>query len=152
SFEWRSVSSSKETYNGWRMPSRGPRPDTRHASALFLLVVFCALACERDRWEASASYRAPDTDVAAALGDSAHDNQTTRPADELPVIHYPRALRPCCVFGEDVKVELGRVLVPGVEIHNILGLGDVGPHRYDNGYISIESSDPRGFVDSENNG
>jgi hypothetical protein len=42
--------------------------------------------------------------------------------------------------------------VPGVEIGNILGPGDVGPHRYDNGFLSLEVSDPRGFVDDENNG
>jgi hypothetical protein len=82
--------------------------------------------------------------VAAALGDTAHENEAEAIGTaEFPSIRYPRALRPCCVFGEDVKVELGRLPVPGVEIHNILGLADVGPHRYDNGYLSIEADDPR---------
>ena len=96
--------------------------------------------------------RAPDAEVAAALGDTSHQDDSDLVPEDIPGIKYPRALRPCCAFGHDLKVEVGRVSVPGVEIGNILGPGDVGPHRYDNGFLSLEASDPRGFVDDENNG
>ena len=136
-----------------RVATRSSRSGARAWGGIFLLVTALAPGCSRDRWEASAAYRAPDEDVAAALGDSAHENEAeTVGAADIPSIRYPRALRPCCVFGQDVKVEVGRLPVPGVEIHNILGLADIGPHRYDNGYLSIEADDPRGFIDSENNG
>jgi hypothetical protein len=52
----------------------------------------------------------------------------------------------------DLKVAVGRVPVPGVEIGNLLAPEDVGPHRYDNGYLSLHGKDPRGIVDNENNG
>jgi hypothetical protein len=117
-----------------------------------LLVAVLAAGCERDRWEAGETERAPDAEVAAALGDTSHQDDSDLAREDIPVIHYPRSLRPCCAFGHDLKVAVGAVPVPGVEIANILGRPDVGPHRYDNGFLSLEADDPRGFVDDENNG
>ena len=95
--------------------------------------------------------RAQDEDVAAALGDTAQRiTDDLRPSD-IPAIEYPRALRPCCAFGTDLRVELGRVAVPGVEIGNLIDPGDLGHHRYDNGYLSMQR-DPRGVVSDERNG
>ncbi len=124
------------------------------ASALLLLLLATLLAagCEPERWEESESARAPDEDVAAALGDTSHQNDSELSAQDVPVIPYPRSLRPCCAFGLDLKVKLDAVPLPGVEIGNILGPDTVGPHRYDNGFLSLEISDPRGFVDEESNG
>ena len=117
-----------------------------------LLLAAIVLGCEEDRWQADRALRAPDEDVAAALGDTSHQQGSGLSPQDVPEIRYPRALRPCCAFGYDLKVKVGSVAVPGVEIGNILGPTDVGPHRYDNGFLSIETSDPRGFVDDENNG
>jgi hypothetical protein len=108
--------------------------------------------CEKARWHVAERVRARDVDVAVALGDTSHQSSTGLAAGDVPAIEYPRALRPCCAFGADNRVEVGRVPVPGVEIGNLLGPNDIGPHRYDNGFISINASDPRGFVDNENNG
>jgi hypothetical protein len=117
-----------------------------------LALAACAVACQSVRWEADSSLQAPDADVAAALGDTDHQDDSDLSPEDVPAIRFPRSLRPCCVFGDDVKLEVGRVPVPGVEIGNVLGPGGVGPHRYDNGFLSLEASDPRGFVDDEHNG
>jgi len=130
---------------------RGSRSGARGGVAALLLAAFAA-GCERDRWEAGEAMRAPDADVAAALGDTSHQDDSDLSPQDIPVIQYPRSLRPCCAFGHDLKVSVDAVAVPGIEIGNILGPDDVGPHRYDNGFLSLETSDPRGFVDDENNG
>ena len=96
--------------------------------------------------------RAPDEDVAAALGDTSHQNDSELSAEDIPVIAYPGSLRPCCAFGLDLRVKLDAVPLPGVEIGNVLGPDGVGPHRYNNGFLSLEVADPRGFVDEESNG
>ena len=132
------------------MRTRRPAPGRR---ATCILLLGCTLiACQEERWSAGENIRAPDADVAAALGDTAHQNSAGLAASDIPEIDYPGALRPCCAFGADLKVALGAVPVPGVEIANLLGPADPGPHRYDNGYISLNRADARGIVDDENNG
>jgi hypothetical protein len=110
------------------------------------------LACDKERWHVGRKLRASDADVAAALGDTSQQNTVGLEAADIPAIPYPRALRPCCAFGADLKVALGQVPVPGVELGNVRDPGELGPHRYDNGFLSLNPSDPRGAVDSENNG
>jgi hypothetical protein len=116
------------------------------------LMAFGLLACREKLWSVEKRVRAPDADVAAALGDTSQANSAGLAATDVPEIAYPHALRPCCAFGADLKVELGKVLVPGVEIGNLVDPSQVGPHRYDNGYLSLQTRDPRGVVDQENNG
>jgi hypothetical protein len=109
-------------------------------------------ACRHPDWDVASKLRAPDVDVASALGDTTNDNvQGARPED-VPEIAYPRSLRPCCAFGSDLKVELGRVPLPGVEIANLIAPDDPGQHRYDNGFLSLQRGDPRGVVGKEKNG
>ena len=95
--------------------------------------------------------RAHDEDVAAALGDTAQRITDELQPSDIPAIEYPHALRPCCAFGSDLRVEVGRVAVPGVEIGNLIDPHDLGYHRYDNGYLSLQR-DPRGLVSDEHNG
>jgi hypothetical protein len=118
----------------------------------FLLIVVGLLACRSPQWEVTSKLRAPDADVAGALGDTSSENAQGFVADDIPEIAYPRALRPCCAFGADLHVAVGLVPVPGVEIGNLLGPDELGPHRYDNGYLSLQRKDPRGRVGVENNG
>ncbi len=122
--------------------------------ALFACLALTAafVGCDREKWHVDEHVRATPADVSAALGDTSHQNSTGMAASDVPEITYPRALRPCCAFGADYGVAVGQVRLPGVEIGNLLGPDDVGPHRYDNGFISISASDPRGYVDRENNG
>ncbi len=129
----------------------GSRTSVRPAAAA-LAVVCLLLGCQEEHWQAGESLRASDADVAAALGDTSHDDDSDLSTADIPVIRYPRSLRPCCAFGHDLKVDAGRIPLPGIEIGNILGPSDVGRHRYDNGFLSLDASDERGLVDDENNG
>ncbi|MGH2901022.1 MAG: DUF4056 domain-containing protein, partial [Solirubrobacteraceae bacterium] len=110
------------------------------------------LACRLPQWEVPSNLRAPDVDVAAALGDNTSESTQPFVAEDIPEIAYPRSLRPCCAFGTDLEVEVGFVSVPGVELANLLAPEDIGPHRYDNGYLSLQRGDPRGAVGAEHNG
>jgi len=109
-------------------------------------------ACRLPDWDVTNRLRASDAEVASALGDTTQRKHDEDIAAEIPVIPYPRALRPCCAFGADLTVEIGLVPVPGVEIGNLLEPDGIGNHRYDNGALSFERKDPRGFVDQEHNG
>jgi hypothetical protein len=116
------------------------------------IVATWLLACDHDRWHVGPRVRARDTDIAAALGDTASQASLGLEPADIPNIAFPRALRPCCAFGVDLKVELHQVLIPGVELANIVDPDDLGRHRYDNGYVSMRADDPRGIVDDERNG
>ena len=117
-----------------------------------IIIAFSLLGCHGQSWRVGKKVRASDADVAAALGDTNQESSAGLEATDIPEIAYPRALRSCCAFGGDLKVAVGKVPVPGVEIGNLLDPGDVGSHRYDNWYLSIQRSDPRGIVDNEHNG
>jgi hypothetical protein len=60
---------------------------------------------------------------------------------EIPALPEPQSLRPCCIFGNDVQVQVGSVPMPGYEIRNVLGIDDLGMHQYNNGALSLR---PRG--------
>jgi len=122
------------------------------ALACFAFLASGLLGCDGERWRVDEKLRARDAEVATALGDTSQQNELGLAATDIPAIAYPRALRPCCAFGADLKVELGQVPVPGVELGNVVDPHDLGPHRYDNGYLSLRVSDPRGVVDDEKNG
>lgn len=53
----------------------------------------------------------------------------------------PKSLRPCCIFGNDVGVQVGRMKVPGYEIQNVLDISELGTHQYNKGTVSLK---PRG--------
>lgn len=129
-----------------------PRAARRRLVAAALLLSASVLGCQQERWTADERVRARDVDVAAALGDTTAESGGGLAASDIPEIPYPRSLRPCCAFGADLKVALGSVPVPGVEIGNLIDPSALGPHRYDNGYLSLHRADPRGVVDTENNG
>jgi hypothetical protein len=120
------------------------------AASLAVLTLANA-GCHTDQWEASAKARAPDYAVTKALGDLARGTGDVSP-ESVPVINPPAKLRPCCAFGVDLRVELGRALIPGVEIGNVTGREKLGPHRFNNGFISLDRHDTRGWIDDEGNG
>lgn len=109
-------------------------------------------ACSSPRWDVTSTIRAPDVDVATALGDTSSEDASGLAAADIPEIALPHGVRPCCVFGTDLEVEIGFVPVPGVELGNLLGPDDLGAHRYDNGFLSMQPGDPRGRVSDEKNG
>ncbi|MFO0575319.1 MAG: DUF4056 domain-containing protein [Polyangia bacterium] len=105
--------------------------------ALLSIAVF-SLACNKTVWKAGTGVLAPVRPVAIALDDPV-DVGTPFNSAAVPVIDAPRGLRPCCAFGDDMKVKLG-VEIPGYQKENIISVEEVGTHGYDNGLLGIESS------------
>ena len=62
-------------------------------------------------------------------------------AEAIPDVPEPESLRPCCIFGNDVGVQLGRMVVPGYEVQNVLDISELGTHQYNKGAVSLQ---PRG--------
>ncbi len=60
---------------------------------------------------------------------------------EIVDLPEPRRLRPCCVFGTDIGVQIRSIPMPGYEIQNVLGIDDLGTHQYNKGAIAAP---PRG--------
>ena len=60
--------------------------------------------------------------------------------EEIPDIPIRTKLRPCCAFGNNLKIRVGALPVPGFRIGNIMGLEELGPHIYDSGAFTISSS------------
>jgi hypothetical protein len=127
-------------------------PVARRVATWICALACASLACRTPQWAVAPKLRAPDEDVAAALGATSHENAALIEGADVPEIAYPRKLRPCCAFGTDLKVEVGVVPVPGVELGNLVDPAEIGPHRYDNGFLSLQRGDPRGAVDLEHNG
>ncbi len=124
---------------------RPPRPH------LPILVFLCALsACATEqKWEASDVGIPPDILAREISPELARHVR----AEDMPWIPAPRRLRPCCAFGTSLHVRLMSIWVPGLELPNVIGLEDLGPHNYDNGALALEASRPGGaIVTNENNG
>jgi hypothetical protein len=72
---------------------------------------------------------------------------------EVATIPIRKHLRPCCAFGNDLRVRVGAVPVPGFRIGNIMGIDEVGPHTYDSGAMTRSSqAGTSGFRHRESNG
>ncbi len=119
-------------------------------ASLFLAALWAGCGGE-PAWEKVPVWVARDADVSAALGDFGHDEVGIAAAD-VPVVPLPGALRPCCAFGKELRVKLGGVPVPRFRIGNITERARLGPHRFNNGAISVDSKDRRGALIHEANG
>ena len=62
-------------------------------------------------------------------------------AEVIPDVPEPQRLRPCCIFGNDVGVQVGRIRVPGYEVQNVLDISELGTHQYNKGTVALQ---PRG--------
>jgi hypothetical protein len=62
-------------------------------------------------------------------------------AKEIPDVPEPKSLRPCCILGNDVGVEIGSVPVPGYEIRYTLDIDTLGTHQFNKSVFAFE---PRG--------
>ena len=47
-------------------------------------------------------------------------------AEAIPDVPEPKRLRPCCIFGNDIGAQLGRIKVPGYEIQYSLDISELG--------------------------
>lgn len=78
--------------------------------------------------------------VAQALGDPYDVDAPPFDPDAVPKFDAPSKLRPCCAFGHDLKVELGKLPIPLVRVPNIVGVDDLGPHGYGAGALAGEKN------------
>jgi hypothetical protein len=117
-----------------------------------LLIVLSAACAKAPRWDVGDEFRARDFLVADALDDDHGERDLVFDASLAPDFPPPAKLRPCCAFGTQMKVRMGSVPVPLVALGNIVGADDLGPHKYDNGLLTVDSSDHRGWIDLEKNG
>jgi hypothetical protein len=62
-------------------------------------------------------------------------------SEQIADVPEPQSLRPCCIFGNDVGVQIGRMKVPGYEVQNVLDISELGTHQYNKGTVSLQ---PRG--------
>lgn len=116
-------------------------------AALILLLA----ACSSNDWQV----RALPSDIAigAAL-DNEPDLDLLHEINlqELPLVPIPKAVRPCCAFGNAQKVKVGPVPVPFFRYANTLAVDKVGPHAFEAGTFSFQKDAPNGSRGTENNG
>ncbi|GIU17900.1 DUF4056 domain-containing protein [Shewanella sp. MBTL60-007] len=115
------------------------------------MAIFVLSGCGSSDWQV----RALPSEVAigAAL-DSEPDINLLHAIElqELPLVQIPKAVRPCCAFGNAQKVTIGPVPVPFFRYANTLAVDSVGPHAYEAGTFSYQKDAPNGSRGTENNG
>lgn len=121
-------------------------------SLTLLGCLLVSAACSKTTWRMDPKVLVPVRQVAQALDDP-YDVGPQRLFDpsSIPDIDPPKSLRPCCAFGDDLKVRAGNAIpLAGYQIKNVKAAEELGRHGYDNGYLGIESS--HGKPNNENNG
>ncbi|HEU5194008.1 MAG TPA: DUF4056 domain-containing protein [Methylomirabilota bacterium] len=110
------------------------RPHTIFFTVLGLVVLVVAfLAAGRDqKWAMSSPLQDEDLNAAFFAGVD---------SKEIADVPEPVSLRPCCIFGNDVRAQLGAIPVPGYEITYTLELDTLGTHQFNKGTVAFE---PRG--------
>jgi hypothetical protein len=104
----------------------------------------------------STRWRAVDTpkqsEIARLLDSPQHLLLRDESVAAVPDIPLRERLRPCCVFGADVRVRVGALPIPGYRVGNIIDPSELGPHHYDSGLLIVAGSGVDELVSSENNG
>ena len=70
----------------------------------------------------------------------------------IPEIPMRTHVRPCCAFGHGLKARLGQLPIPGIDIDNLKVIDEIGPHRYDSGFVMVGSDGFGEFLGDEKNG
>ncbi|WP_076412305.1 DUF4056 domain-containing protein [Shewanella sp. UCD-KL12] len=117
------------------------------------VVIFIALitGCSSNDWQ----IRATPTDL--AIGAALDDKPDSATMNEVELHEFanagmPKAVRPCCAFGNSQKVTVASVPVPFYRLSNTINLEDIGPHAYEAGTFSHQKATPNGRRGGENNG
>src|SRR6267142_5943078 len=105
---------------------------SRKAVSIALALAVLSAGCEQ-KWDTT-QRRAQDEELDTAFF-SGLDSK------EIADVPEPKSLRPCCIFGNDVGAQVGRVPVPGYEITYTLELDTLGAHQFNKGTLAFE---PRG--------
>ena len=131
-------------------------PPISFRNPLFTVLFLCIglTGCAKiSAWQTSGAYQLTDHAIALALNDfKGGGTSNDFGVEAVPKLPMPKSLRPCCAFGNRLKAKLGEMPLAGFRLDNIRAPADLGPHKYDNGIVSLDLSDNRGWVDIENNG
>jgi len=114
------------------MRAQGNHPLARIAASAILLLAVLSFGC-KEKWDTT-QRPVPDEELDAAFFSGLD-------AEVIPDVPEPESLRPCCIFGNDVGVQVGRMKVPGYEVQNVLDISELGTHQYNKGTVSLQ---PRG--------
>lgn len=119
---------------------------------VFLGLLIAFSACRGPTWQVGPGLLVTKRQVATALHDPVDNEPETRfDPDSVPDFPPPGKVRPCCPFGQDLKVKVGVAVVPGYKKENIIALEEIGHHEYDNGALTVQTDPKRGIL-LENNG
>ncbi len=117
-------------------------------SLLLAISVLAACATRPQQW-GGAALTNPEL-IAREISPELVARDDTLQALAIPA---PTGLRPCCAFGSRLRVSIGGLTVPGVEIVNTVGVDDLGLHKYDNGALALQASRPGApVINDERNG
>jgi hypothetical protein len=70
----------------------------------------------------------------------------------IPNVPEPTSLRPCCIFGNDIGVNVGSIPVPGYEIRYVLEVGSLGTHQFNKGAVAVQAGLGKRIVSDEASG
>jgi len=73
-------------------------------------------------------------------------------SEAIVEVPEPTSLRPCCVFGNDVGVEIAGARLPGYEIQNVLDIEGLGTHQYNKGAVAVRPRGSEGGLSDEASG
>ncbi len=73
-------------------------------------------------------------------------------AADIPNVPEPTRLRPCCIFGNDIGVQVGSIPVPGYEIRYVLEVASLGTHRFNKGAVALQAGMDKRVVSDEASG
>lgn len=85
-------------------------------------------ACVGPSW--TSELPANSRQVAIALNDPVEMPTKTFDPLKVPVFNPPGTVRPCCVFGMDMKAKIGEMRIPGFENKNVRSVEELGKHGY----------------------
>ena len=109
---------------------RGGKLVGRAVPAIVLVLAVAALGGCEQKWQQEVRDEETESAFFAGLD-----------SKEIADVPEPRSLRPCCVFGNDVGVQIRTVPLPGYEIQNVLDVDGLGTHQYNKGSLAMT---PRG--------
>ncbi len=67
-------------------------------------------------------------------------------------LEMPQNVRPCCAFGNNQQVELGKMKIPFFQLSNTVGIDDIGPHIHNASQFTKRVDERKGKKSTENNG
>jgi len=112
--------------------------------------VLSACSAQRETWKMVYSV-SPQAVDAALASDTQFPYLWDVDRTSVPGIDPPIHLRPCCVFGMDMRTQFGELTIPFIKLPNIVETSDLGVHTYDAGFVG-HGTDQDEIKGNESNG